>query len=136
MALIAGYGGTLTFSGTTSVACRSFTLNWERASLDITQIGDYRERRAAGRIRRFGTVTLYRQDDTIDNTLRAHLQPTTLSAAQTATLTLRYADGAATPIAYGDIVTPASNINIQITGAVLTDDGTGAAMWELTWEEQ
>ena len=69
MALIAGYGGTLTFSGTTSVACRSFTLNWERASLDITQIGDFRERRAAGRIRRFGTVTLYRQDGTIDDTL-------------------------------------------------------------------
>lgn len=136
MALIAGYGGTLTFNGTTSVACRSFTLNWERASLDITQIGDYRERRAAGRIRRFGTVTLYRQDGTIDNTLRSHLQPATLSAAQTAVLTLRYADGAATPIGYGDITTPANSMNIQITGAVLTDDGTGAAMWELTWEEQ
>lgn len=141
MALIAGYGGTLTFSGTTSVACRSFTLNWERASLDITQIGDYRERRAAGRIRRFGTVTLYRQDGTIDDVLRTHLQPTTLANAVTATLTLRYVDGAitgGTPAGkqYGDITNAANPINIQITGAVLTDDGTGAAMWELTWEEQ
>ena len=37
---------------------------------------------------------------------------------------------------YGNIATPANNIAIQITSAVLTDDGTSAAIWELTWEEQ
>ena len=134
MANFAGYGGTLTFTGQSAVTCRSVTINWERASLDVTLIGDYRERRAPGRIRRFGTITLFRGDGTIDATLRSHLQPVDVPTAQAATLGLKYVDHAT--VTYGNIATPANNIAIQITSAVLTDDGTSAAIWELTWEEQ
>ena len=127
MALVPGYGGTVTFSGQSSVACRSVTINQERAALDITQIGDYIEKRAAGRARQTGSMTLYRQDGTIDNNLRNHILPTTLANAvtTTATLTFTYQDyGSAS---YG-------SWNIIITSATLTDDGTGAGLWELTFE--
>jgi len=127
MALVPGYGGTVTFSGQSTVACRSVTVNQERAALDTTQLGDFIEKRAAGRARQTGSMTLYRQDGTIDNTLRAHILPTTLANAvtTTATLTFTYADyGSAS---YG-------SWNIIITSATLTDDGTGAGLWELTFE--
>lgn len=127
MALIAGYGGTLAFSGQSSVACRSVTINQERAALDVTQIGDWIEKRAAGRARQSGSMTLYRQDASVDNALRAHILPTTLANAvtTTASLTFTYTDQGT--LAYGAW-------NIMITSATLTDDGTGAAMWELTFE--
>ena len=137
MALITGYGGTLTFSGTSTVAVRSFTMNFERASLDITTLADIRERRGPGRVRRFGTLTLYRQDGTIDNTLRAHLMPLDLAAASTAVLALKYVDAApGGGISYDEYGAGTGNMNVQITSASFTDDGTGAAMWELSWEEQ
>ncbi|MEY4376890.1 MAG: hypothetical protein RJB26_1440 [Pseudomonadota bacterium] len=127
MALIAGYGGTVAFSGTSAVACRSVTITQERASLDVTQLGDYIEKRAAGRARQSGSLTLYRQDSTVDNALRAHILPTSLTNAvtTTATLTFTYTDQGSQ--AYG-------SWNIIITSATLTDDGTGAATWELTFE--
>ena len=127
MALIAGYGGTVAFSGTSAVACRSVTITQERASLDVTQLGDYIEKRAAGRARQSGSLTLYRQDGTVDNALRAHILPTSLTNAvtTTATLTFTYTDQGSQ--AYG-------SWNIIITSATLTDDGTGAATWELTFE--
>jgi hypothetical protein len=127
MALIAGYGGTVTFSGTSSVACRSVTINQERAALDITQLGDYIEKRAAGRARETGSMTLYRQDTTVDDALRAHILPTSLANAvtTTATLTFTYQDQGGK--SYG-------SWNIIVTSATLTDDGTGAAMWELSFE--
>jgi len=127
MALIAGYGGSLSFGGTSTVACRSVTINQERASLDVTQLGDFIEKRAAGRARQSGSLTLYRQDGTVDNALRGHVLPTTLANAvtTTASLTFTYTDQGSQ--AYGAW-------NILITSATLTDDGTGAAMWEITWE--
>lgn len=134
MALIAGYGGTVTFSGTSAVACRSVTINFERASYDVTQLGDFREKRAPGRVRRFGTLTVYRQDSTTDDTLRAHLMPVDLSAAKAAVLTFKYADSSG--ILYDEYGSGTGDINIHLTAATLTDDGTGAAMWELSWEEQ
>jgi hypothetical protein len=30
----------------------------------------------------------------------------------------------------------AANWNVQITSASFSDDGTGAGMWELSWEQQ
>ena len=134
MALIAGYGGTLTFSGTTTVAVRSFTMNFERASLDVTTLGDFREKRAPGRVRRFGSLTLYRQNSNNDDTLRNHLMPVDLSATVTAVLTLKYTDQGS--INYDQYGSGSGDINVQITSASFTDDGTGAAMWELSWEEQ
>lgn len=127
MALIAGYGGTLSFSGQSAVTCKSVTINLERASLDVTQIGDYVERRAPGRIRRSGTMTLYRNDGAVDNAIRTHMSPANLAAATGATLTFSYTDQGSQ--SYG-------SYNIQITSASISDDGTGAAVWELTWEQQ
>jgi hypothetical protein len=127
MALIAGYGGSLSFSGQTAVTCRSVTVNLERASLDVTQIGDYVEKRAPGRIRRSGTMTLFRNDGAVDNAIRSHMNPANLAAATGATLTFSYTDQGSQ--AYG-------SYNIQITSASISDDGTGAAVWELTWEQQ
>lgn len=126
MALIAGYGGTVTFSGQSSTKAKSITINMERDSLDITQIGDWITKRAAGRVRRSGNLTLYR-DTASDTALKSHMFPTTLAGAATATLTLAYTDQGS--IAY-------ASMNVHITSATISDDGTGAAMWELTWEEQ
>jgi hypothetical protein len=129
MAIIAGFGGTLAFNGTNTEAVRSYTLNLERASLDVTTISDFRERRIPGRFRRSGTLTLYRQDGTNDNDLRTWLVPTNVltTVYPTTTLTIGYTD-------QGGIVY--ATMNVQITSASFTDDGTGPAMWELSWEEQ
>jgi hypothetical protein len=127
MALIAGYGGSLSFSGQTAVTCKSVTVNLERASLDVTQIGDFVEKRAPGRIRRSGTMTLYRNDLAVDDQIRAHMNPANLAGATGATLTFSYTDAGSKT--YG-------SYNIQITSASISDDGTGAAVWELTWEQQ
>jgi hypothetical protein len=138
MALITGFGGTITFSGVAgTVQVRSFTLNVERASFDATTLGDYREKRLPGRIRRSGTLTLLRQDGNTDDTLRTHLFPDTLAAAVTgagATLTLKYADQGTKEInEWGTGVNPMS---IHITSASINDNGTDLALWELSWEEQ
>jgi hypothetical protein len=127
MALIAGYGGTVTFSGTSAVACRSVTMNFERDSLDVTQIGDYRMKRAAGRVRRSGSLTLYRQTEAVDDALRTHVNPGSLANATGASLNFAYTDQGSK--AY-------TSIAIQVTSAVISDDGTGAGTWEITWEEQ
>lgn len=127
MALIAGYGGTVTFSGQSAVSCKSVTMNFERDSLDITQIGDYRQKRAPGRVRRSGSLTLYRNSSTVDDALRTHINPNALNDATGATLSFSYTDQGG--VAY-------TSISIQITSAVISDDGTGAATWELTWEQQ
>lgn len=134
MALIAGFGGTLTFSGTSTVAVRSFTMNIEKASFDVTTLSDFREKRLPGRVRRSGTLTLYRQDGTIDDTLRAHLMPADVVGTVAATLTLKYVDQGTK--SYDEFGAGTNAFNIHITSASFTDDGTGPAMWELSWEEQ
>lgn len=134
MALIHGFGGTLTFSGTSTVAVRSFTMNIEKASLDVTTLSDFREKRLPGRVRRSGTLTLYRQDGTIDDTLRAHLMPADVAGTVAATLTLKYVDQGTK--SYDEFGAGTNAFNIHITSASFTDDGTGPAMWELSWEEQ
>lgn len=134
MALIAGFGGTLTFSGQTSVAVRSFTMNIEKSSLDVTTISDFREKRLPGRVRRFGTMTLYRQDGTIDDLLRSHLMPVDVSGTVAAVLTLKYVDQGLK--SYDEFGAGTNAFSIHITSASFTDDGTSAATWELSWEEQ
>ena len=125
MALIAGYGGVLAFGGQSAVVCKSFTLNMERDSLDVTTISDYRTKRAPGRVRRSGTMTLFRS--TGDALLMAHMFPTSAATAATATLALTYTDQGT--VVYGAF-------DIQVTSASISDDGSGPATWELTWEEQ
>jgi hypothetical protein len=102
-------------------------MNFERDSLDVTQIGDYRMKRAAGRVRRSGSLTLYRQTEAVDDALRTHINPGSLANATGATLNFGYTDQGS--IAYAAIA-------IQVTSAVISDDGTGAGTWEITWEEQ
>ena len=142
MALISGYGGAITFSGFTAstgitIQVKSFTLNIEKDSLEVTAIGDWRKKYAPGRTRISGSLTLFRQTSTADDALRAHLLPTSLANAVGATLTLKYTDQQSfiyqntmdvpgTPVAW----------NVQITSASFSDDGTGAGTWELSWEAQ
>jgi hypothetical protein len=140
MALISGYGGAITFSGFTAstgitIQVKSFTLNIEKDSLEVTAIGDWRKKYAPGRTRVSGSLTLFRQTSTADDTLRAHLMPTTLLLSVGAVLTLKYVDQGNS--AYWNTMDgTAANWNVQITSASFSDDGTGAGMWELSWEQQ
>jgi hypothetical protein len=140
MALISGYGGAITFSGFTAstgitIQIKSFTLNIEKDSLEVTAIGDWRKKYAPGRTRVSGSLTLFRQTSTADDTLRAHLMPTTLLLSVGAVLTLKYVDQGNS--AYWNTMDgTAANWNVQITSASFSDDGTGAGMWELSWEQQ
>lgn len=135
MALISGFGGTLSFSGSTTVKCRSFTLSTERESLEVTLIGDWRKKYAPGRVRISGTVTLFRQDTTVDAVLRAHLFPTNLLNSVNAVLTLKFTDQGG--VVYNNTMDGGStDYNVQITSATFSDDGSGAGTWELSWEAQ
>jgi hypothetical protein len=151
MGLIPTFGGTLTFSGNdtsgtgVTVKVRSVTMNWERASLDVTTISDFWEQRTPGRMRRFGSLTIFRQDTNIDKPLMSHLHPHNLSAAISAQLTLKYVEVSANntataanvlPGTYGRIGSNQPAMFVHITSASFTDDGTGAGTWELSWEEQ
>ena len=140
MALISGYGGAITFSGFTAstgitIQVKSFTLNIEKDSLEVTAIGDWRKKYAPGRTRVSGSLTLFRQTVTADDTLRAHLMPTTLLLSVGAVLTLKYVDQGNTT--YWNTMDGTAVVwNVQITSASFTDDGTGAGTWELSWEQQ
>ena len=140
MALISGYGGAITFSGFTAstgitLQVKSFTLNIEKDSLEVTAIGDWRKKYAPGRTRVSGSLTLFRQTSTADDTLRAHLMPTTLLLSVGAVLTLKYVDQGNS--SYWNTMDGTAVVwNVQITSASFTDDGTGAGTWELSWEQQ
>jgi hypothetical protein len=140
MALISGYGGVILFSGFTAgtgitMQVKSFTLNIEKDSLEVTAIGDWRKKYAPGRTRVSGSLTLFRQTSTADDNLRAHLMPTTLLLSVNAVLTLKYTDQGNNPY-WNTMDGTAANWNVQITSASFSDDGTGAGTWELSWEQQ
>lgn len=140
MALISGYGGAITFSGFTAstgitIQVKSFTLNIEKDSLEVTAIGDWRKKYAPGRTRVSGSLTLFRQTSTADDTLRAHLMPTTLLLSVGAVLTLKYVDQGNSTY-WNTMDGTAAVWNVQITSASFSDDGTGAGTWELSWEQQ
>lgn len=140
MALISGYGGAITFSGFTAstgitMQVKSFTLNIEKDSLEITAIGDWRKKYAPGRTRISGSLTLFRQTSSADNNLRAHLMPTSLANSVNAVLTLSYTDQG-TNTYQNTMDGSAAAWNVQITSASFSDDGTGAGTWELSWEQQ
>jgi hypothetical protein len=100
-------------------------VSFERASLDVTTISDFREKRAPGRIRRTATFEMLAQDSTTDNNLRTHLYPTTLADAVNRSVVLTYTDQGS--IAY--------TITGHITSASRTDDGTGPGIWSLSLDE-
>jgi hypothetical protein len=143
MALISGYGGSILFSGFTAstgitMQVKSYTLNIEKDSLEVTAIGDWRKKYAPGRTRISGSLTLFRQTSTADDNLRVHLMPTTLLQSVNAVLTLKITDQG--NFSYWNTMDVAGGTsvawNIQITSASFTDDGTGAGTWELSWEQQ
>ena len=129
MAIITGYGGTVTlnFQSSSAIAfpVRNISINFERASIDTTQLSDFREKRAPGRVRRTATFDMMAQDSTTDNALRLHMFPTTLAEATARSVALAFVDQAS--ISY--------NITGHLTSASRSDDGTGPGMWSLTLEE-
>ena len=129
MALIAGYGGSVTLnfqSGTaTSFPVRNISINFERASIDTTQLSDFREKRSPGRVRRTATFDMMAQNSTTDDALRLHMFPTTVAEATGRSVALTFTDQGS--IAY--------TITGHLTSASRSDDGTGPGMWSLTLEE-
>ena len=129
MAIIAGYGGTVTLNFQSSTAVtfpvRNVQISFERASIDITQLSDFREKRAPGRIRRTATFDMMAQDSTTDNALRTHLYPANLADAGDRSGALAFPDQGS--ISY--------TITGHLTSASRQDDGTGPGMWSLTLEE-
>lgn len=123
MPIVSGYGGTLSFGGS-SYTVKDIKLKTTRQSFDITQLSDFKEKRAPGRFRRSGTFTLF--VDTAQSALRSHLAPSTLANALAASVVLVFTDSAAT----------STTMNIHITDAEESHDGNGAAMWTVSFEEQ
>jgi len=129
MPTIIGFGGTGTLNfnggGASTFPVRSVSVSFERASLDVTQLSDFREKRAPGRIRRTATFEMLAQDSTTDNSLRTHIYPTNLADAVNRSVVLTYTDQGS--IAY--------TITGHITSASRTDDGTGPGIWSLSLDE-
>lgn len=129
MALIAGFGGSLTLNfnaaGAITVPVRNITISYERSTLDVTQLSDYIEKRKPGRARRTVTFDMMASDGTTDNVIREHMYPTTLANALNRSVALSYTDSG----------TQAYTITGHLTSATRSDDGTGPAMWSLAMEE-
>lgn len=129
MALIAGFGGTLTLNfngaGAVTVPVRNVTISYERSTLDVTQLSDYIEKRKPGRVRRTATFDMMASDASTDNVIREHMYPTTLANALNRSVALSYTDSGS--IAY--------TITGHLTSASRSDDGTGPGMWSLSLEE-
>lgn len=129
MAYIAGYGGsvTLNFQGGSAIThpVRNIQLQIERASLDVTLVSDWREKRLPGRVRRTATFDMLAQDGASDDLFREHVYPTTLANAVNRTVTLAFTDqGSKAYTMIGHIVS-----------AARTDDGSGAVVWSVSLEE-
>jgi hypothetical protein len=129
MGYIAGYGGavTLNFQSGSAVTypVRNIQLQIERASLDVTLVSDWREKRRPGRVRRTATFDMLAQDGSADDPLREHIYPTTLANAVDRSVVLAFSDQAA----------KAYTLTGHIVSASRTDDGSGAVVWSLTLEE-
>jgi hypothetical protein len=129
MAIIAGYGGifNLTLQGGSKAVfpAKNITISINRASLDVTSIGDFQEKRAPGRFARTANFDVMAQNLSSDDAIRSHMNPTTVALAVAVTCTLEYTDqGSKTYTIIG-----------HLTSATRTDDGTGPGMWSLSLEE-
>lgn len=129
MALIAGFGGTLTLvfnaGSSITIPVRNVTISYERSTLDVTQLSDYIEKRKPGRVRRTATFDMMASDSTTDDVIRDHMYPNTLANALNRSVALSYTDSGS--IAY--------TITGHLTSASRSDDGTGPGMWSLSLEE-
>lgn len=127
MAIIPGYGGVLSLGGSVHPA-RSIQVDYERASIDTTELADIREKRGPGRTRRYGSFVLMARDSTADDAIRSHMNPANLAAAKAASLALSYVDGGGLTTALTIHLTRASRID----GGSPTEPGT----WSCEFEEQ
>ncbi len=129
MATIIGFGGTVTLNfnagGATTFPVRNISVSFERDSLDVTQLSDFRMKRAPGRFRRTATFEMMAQDSSTDDALRLHLYPTTLAETVNRSVVLAFTDQGS--IAY--------TFTGHLTGASRTDDGSGPGVWSLSMDE-
>jgi hypothetical protein len=129
MPYIMGYGGTVSLNfnsgGSTTWPVRNIQLQVERASLDVTLVSDWREKRVPGRVRRTLSFDLLAQDAATDDPVREHIYPTSLANAVNRSVVVAFSDQAG----------KAYTITGHITAASRTDDGTGAAVWSLSVDE-
>lgn len=126
---IIGFGGTVTLNfntaGAVTFPVRNISISFERDSLDVTILSDFRMKRAPGRFRRTASFEMIAQDSTTDDALRAHLYPTTLANTVNRSVVLTFTDQGS--IAY--------TLTGHIIGASRTDDGSGPGIWSLTMDE-
>lgn len=129
MAYVFGYGGTVTLEfnagGKVTFPVRNIQISTERASLDVTLVSDYREKRAPGRVRRTVSFDMIVEDGTANNAFREHTYPTSLANAQNRSVELAYTDES------GFIYTVVGHI----VSAGRTDDGSGIATWSCQMDE-
>jgi hypothetical protein len=129
MALILGYGGQIQLNfqagGAVTFPVRNISVAHERASIDTTQLSDFRDKRAPGRWRRSVTFDMIAQDGAADNAVRTHMTPASVADAQNRTCVLSWTDAGGVSYA----------ITGHLTSASRGDDGTGPGSWSLTLEE-
>lgn len=129
MATIIGFGGTVTLNfnggGASTFPVRNIAVSFERDSLDVTQLSDFRMKRTPGRFRRTATFEMMAQDSSSDNALRTHLYPTTLADTVNRSVVLTFTDQGG--IAY--------TLTGHIISASRSDDGTGPGTWSLSMDE-
>lgn len=129
MAYVFGYGGTVTLEfnagGKTTFPVRNIQISMERASLDVTLVSDFREKRMPGRVRRTVSFDMIVEDGTANNAFREHTYPTSLANAQNRLVELAYTDES------GFIYT----VTGHIVSAGRTDDGSGIATWSCQMDE-
>lgn len=128
MAITPGYGGALTLSFQSATAAtylaKNVTFSHSRTSLDVTSLGDFKEKRLPGRIQRSATFDCI-ADGALDDAIRAHMNPTTIAEAQNRAVAFSYTDMG------GEVYL----ITGHLTSATRTDDGSGPGMWSMTLEE-
>jgi hypothetical protein len=131
MATIIGFGGTVSLNfnagGASTFPVRNISVSFERDSLDVTILSDFRMKRAPGRFRRTATFEMLAQDSSTDNALRTHLYPTTLADTLNRSVVLVFTDQGSPGISY--------TLTGHLTGASRTDDGSGPGVWSLSMDE-
>lgn len=113
-----GWGGTLTLGGTT-LTCKDITITRQASEFDVTALTDSNQYSGPGRVKRGGSANVYVGNGTTA-IVNAIQQPSLATPAA-----LVFTD-------YGGTVT---TLNVIITGADQSHDGTGAAMWSITFTE-
>lgn len=129
MGYVFGYGGVVTLNfnagGAATYPVRNIQVATERASLDVTLVSDYREKRVPGRVRRTVSFDLIVEDSTANNAFREHIYPTSLANAQDRSVVLAYTDESG----------QAYTVTGHIVSASRTDDGAGIATWSCQMDE-